>query len=524
MKKLSRTMALLLSAVMLVAVMAGCNSDKKGNEVNGTSSPKNGGTSATTPDTSKEVKLVYYFWGNEGVANPDIIKKINTKLKADINATFEVKYIDWGDVATKYPLLFASGEQFDLTEASPVFPISYYTIAKQKAVIDITNMLDSVPVLKAEIPKKSWEYTKVNGKIYAIPTLYVAFNAYGFVTRRDLQKKYNLAKVESIETAEAYLDAVLKDSDMVPLNGNSAMANNNYRMFLTITDKWLPEVPGISHGEMSLAAKSATEFKDVFHPAFTQEFEAFAVKMREWADKGYWGKDVLSAPTSVKDNFIAGTSAAFITHQPDWTGAYGGLQTSLPGVETDFWCFGEKIGKIKRMPPTENLTVISATSKNPERGLMLIEKFMTDESYYRLIQSGIEGRQYEIVDGFIQQPAGFDDKVDGGGFAAWAPRNNRFNLPSKLEDPRRAIQNEEWDKIAIDDPYIGFAFDPKNVSTELAAITNVNSQLGIQILLGKTTTDPKTAVAEYRNQLTKAGIEKVVAEVKAQLDAWNPVR
>jgi putative aldouronate transport system substrate-binding protein len=44
----------------------------------------------------------------------------------------------------------------------------------------------------------------------------------------------------------------------------------------------------------------------------------------------------------------------------------------------------------------------------------------------------------------------------------------------------------------------------------------VNSQLGIQIMLGKTG-DPRAAVTQYRNQLTQAGIDRLIGEVKNQL-------
>jgi putative aldouronate transport system substrate-binding protein len=146
---------------------------------------------------------------------------------------------------------------------------------------------------------------------------------------------------------------------------------------------------------------------------------------------------------------------------------------------------------------------------------------MTDESYYRLIQYGIQGRQYDIANGMVIQARNYNADVDGGGFAVWSLRNDKFNIPSASEDPRRYTLNAEWDKVAINNPYIGFSFNPSKVSAEISSITNVNSQLGIQILLGKTN-DPKEAVARYRAQLTQAGIERVIAEVKSQLANFTP--
>lgn len=513
--KNKRIQALILTGILSAGILTGC----AGKTDKGTN---NAGNSAK-PDTSKEVNLVYYLWGGEGTANKDILNEINKKLKADINATIEVKYIDWGDVNTKYPLLFASGEQFDMAHASPSAAISYFTLASQDALTDITDMLGTAaPTLKAAIPEDAWTGTKVKGKIYGVPTLYSEFTPYGFAYRRDLKEKYGLGEINSIESMEAYMDAVAKNEKFAPLNGDSNTAQNLYRLFVANTGKWIL-APGIPDSQMYLVATSPDKYKDVIHPAFTQEFEDWAVKMHEWNSKGYWPKDILSSQQGDKPNFNNGLSGAFIAHMTDWTGNYGALKQSQPNVETDFWTPEETNGKILKKLGVENSTVISANSKNPERALMAIEKLMTDESYYRLMQNGIEGRQYEIDNGVIKQPASFNKDKDAGGFSAWSLRNDKFNIPLASEDPRRYDLIEKWKGTSINNPYVGFSFEPKNVNTELASISNVNSQIGVQIMLGKTK-DPKAAVQQYRSQLKQAGIDKVIEELKSQLANFTPVK
>lgn len=512
----------LLAVGMLTSLLAGCTSSKSGN----TSSE---GTAASANvvngvDISKEVKLVYYLWGSEGVANKDILAEINKKLKQDINATIEVKYIDWPDIATKYPLLFASGEKFDMSHASPGAPVSYYSLARQGGLVDITAMLDKVaPKLKAEIPEKTWAGSKVDGKIYGVPTLYSEFTPAGFTYRSDLLKKYGMEKIGSIQDMEKYMDNVVKNESYPPINGNANDAFNMYKMLVDTTGMWL-NAPGISQAEFNLVTKSPEDYKHVFHPAFTQEFEDWAVKMRQWADKGYWSKDILSSKVDAGTNFRAANSAGYLTHAQDWIGKYGTDMKAQPESNPYFYTFAEANHKIKRKMGVENSTVISTNSANPERALMAIEKFMTDPTYYNLIQYGIEGRQYVIENGVKKTPANFNDKKDGGGFAAWSLRNDKYNLPMDTENPIRSSLYAEWNKEAINDPYMGFSFDPKNVKTEIAAISNVNQQLGMQLMLGKTSKDPKEAVADYRKQLKAAGIDKVIAEVEKQLANFEPVK
>ncbi|REE70573.1 putative aldouronate transport system substrate-binding protein [Paenibacillus taihuensis] len=522
-KKSKKVTGMLLAVTMMGGLLAGCGSSS--DDSNNASSENNASSPKTVNgvDVSKEAKLVYYLWGAEGVANKDILAEINKKLKSDINAEIEVKYIDWPDISTKYPLLFASGESFDMSHTSPGAPISYFTLANQGALVDITDMLDKVaPKLKAEIPDSTWAATKVNGKIYGVPSLYSEFTPTGYAYRSDLLKKYGMTEISSIADMEKYMDNVVKNESFPPINGNADDAFNMFRMLVDTTGMWL-NAPGINPSEINLVTKSPEDYKTVFDPAFTQEFEDWAVKMREWADKGYWPKDIMSSKVDAGTNFRAGNSAGYLTHAQDWIGKYGMDTKAQPNASLNFYTFAEANHKIKRKLGVENSTSISINSENPERSLMAIEKFMTDPSYYNLIQYGIGGRQYVIENGMKKTPANFDEKKDGGGFAAWSLRNDKYNLPMDTENPIRSSLNDKWNKEAINDPYTGFSFDPKNVSTELASISNVNQQLGMQIMLGRTKKDPKDAVAEYRKQLKTAGIDKVIAEVEKQLANFTPL-
>ncbi len=479
-------------------------------------------TAAAADDMTKQVNLVYYLWGSAGVANPDILAKINEKLTADLNCTIEIRYIDWGEIATKYPLLFASGEKFDMSHASPTAAVSYYTLAAQGVLADITDLLDSVPALRDAIPENTWAGAKYQGRIYGVPTLYSEFTPYGYAYRDDLREKYGLEPITSLETMEAYLAAVVKNETFAPINGNADDAINLYRMFTDLTGAWIT-APGLPQNQVYLVATSPENYQDLIHPAFTEEFMAWAKKMKEWADAGYFAKDVLAAQVGAKDNTNNGISAGFLTHMPDWTGNYGTQVESLPGVTINWWSPAVDNGKVLIKAGVDNSTAISITSANPERALKVIEKFMTDESYYRLIQYGIEGRQYELKDGLSVRPAGYDVQKDGGGFAVWSLRNDAFNIPYATENPVRYELIEAWKKTAIPNPYSGFTFDPTNVSSELAAISDVNIELGRQILLGKSTDDVEAAVENYRSMLKAAGIDAVLAEVKAQLANFTPI-
>ncbi len=521
-----KIIATLLAASMLIGTLVGCGNSGSANSSFdssvSTEETQDAESSTESTDTasaggdvdlSEEVNLILYLYGSEGVANKDILAALNEKLKEKINTTLEVKYIDWGDIATKYPLLWSAGEDFDMAYGGMSTVMPYNTLAKQDALMDITDMLEQyAPTLKEKITQEAWDSTLVNGRIYGVPSTYSEFSkAYGFVTRTDKMQEYGIESISSIEDMEAYMDASVA-AGRIPLNGTSSLGTETYKMFTMTTNQWL-EIPAISDFYL---VGDLNDPENIISPIFTDEFEDFAARMKTWADKGYWPTDVLAATTDDKDNFLNGLADAYISHQPDWTGQYGTMQTKLPGVDTEFFCFPETTGTIIATSGSANMTLINANSKYPERVLMMIELLMTNKECYDLFQYGIEGREYEIKDGKIVTPDSYNKETDEGGFCAWAFRTDELAIPYASEDERRYTLNEEWKEVAVQNPYIGFSFDDSEVSAEMSAIANVNSQLGMQIMLGKTAQDPKDAVTEYRKQLEAAGINEVIEAVKTQ--------
>ena len=67
-------------------------------------------------------------------------------------------------------------------------------------------------------------------------------------------------------------------------------------------------------------------------------------------------------------------------------------------------------------------------------------------------------------------------------------------------------------------PAMGFTFDPSNVTDEITACTNVVSQYYNTIVLGLD--DTQTLLEQFRKELHDVGIDAIIEEKQAQLDAW----
>ena len=128
MRKGRKFTGLLLAAAMLAGLLTGCGSTKT-DTTPATEAPKSQETSVEAvsestaaeetetvqkPDTSEPVTLTMYLIGDRPVDNDEVFAKINERLQAEINTTIDVKFMGWGEYEQKYPLIFASGEDWDI--------------------------------------------------------------------------------------------------------------------------------------------------------------------------------------------------------------------------------------------------------------------------------------------------------------------------------------------------------------------------------------------------------------------------
>lgn len=112
MKKTAKLLALVLALVLVLSAFSACGQTGSSGS---TAAPSSAGSgTASGPDISKEVTLTMYLIGDRPVDNDLVFEKINERLKEEINATIDVKFMSWSEYEQKYPLIFASGEDWDI--------------------------------------------------------------------------------------------------------------------------------------------------------------------------------------------------------------------------------------------------------------------------------------------------------------------------------------------------------------------------------------------------------------------------
>lgn len=123
-------------------------------------------------------------------------------------------------------------------------------------------------------------------------------------------------------------------------------------------------------------------------------------------------------------------------------------------------------------------------------------------------------------------------QVNADGMAEYLPGQNAntctYHLGSAISNVnsiRWNTENPEYAKLLIDSNSnsqksvaLGFAFNTENVTNEITQLDNVCAKY--QIGLESGAMDPETVLPEFIKALKDAGIEKVIAEKQAQLNAF----
>jgi hypothetical protein len=216
-----------------------------------------------------------------------------------------------------------------------------------------------------------------------------------------------------------------------------------------------------------------------------------------------------------------GLTGAHQHHTQTWKGERYTMNQKQPGSDLGFFWFGEESKTLVSLNITHGAMAIAAQSKNPERALMAYDLIRNDETFYRLFNYGIEGQQYVIdANGFMARPETYnEDAVDGVSLNYWWGRNDGLELRSALVDwPVYDALMAEYNAVKIDYPYGKLVFNREPISVELDNLSNVFRTYAPVITFCKDA-DPVAYVAEFRQALLDAGIEKVMAEVQAQIDA-----
>jgi putative aldouronate transport system substrate-binding protein len=473
-----------------------------------------GATGTTAADASKlaPYSLVWYMRGR-GIEKDEALVEdaLNKYIKPKINATIKIVNLDRGAYPDKMTAIVASGEPFDMGFTAS-WVLNYAQFAQKGAFVPLDDPKNNLEkkYLQGTVKALGADYyngSLLNGLHYAIPVNKEHAHSYGLLLRKDILDKYNLdaSKVTTLAGMEPIFQAVKdKEPDMIPLQGN---ANNSGFQSLDWAMPLGRRVPVV----MYMTGKDLKVYNLLDRP----ETQAYWALARKFYLEGFVRKDAASTEDYTPD---LASGKLFATWAVTHPGALGETQAA----------FGFPFYQVSFTPPviTNDETMgamnfISITSKDKDRAAMFMELENTDVYLNNLVANGIEGTHWvKTSTGQIDFPKGVTAQTSGYVPAInWAFGNQFLNYLWTAEPLDKWQRYLAYNAKSVPSTSLGFLPIDEPVKTEVAALNNAWAEFIPGLESGST--DPAVYVPRAAARFKEAGIDKVIAEVQKQYDAWH---
>ncbi len=379
-KKMLGVMAFVLLAG---TALAGCGSSNDGNKeaaTQGTATQETAQSSESAGKSEESVKLVWYTIGTPPNDLTKVNDEINKYIEPKINATVEMKMLDWGEYNQKMQIIIAS-EVYDIAFTSS-WANDYFANAKKGAFYELDKLLEEKGQgIKDALNPAFLEGTKVNGHNYGLPTNKELPQQRVFRFNKTFLDKHNLdvSNVRTLQDLEPILKAFKeKEPGIAPIPANIAE-------FLPY-DLPINDIPFIG-------MKLDTQDYKLTNVWESPEALSYLETMHKYFAAGYLPKDV-ATQKDAGDYFKTGNWLVDVADSQPYA---DNLWTSDAGYEV--------ISKPMHDPITFNWSVagalqaINAKSKNPEKAMEFLNLLYSDPEVVNLLDYGIEGKHYVKVEG-----------------------------------------------------------------------------------------------------------------------------
>ena len=459
-------------------------------------------TPAEEPAEAREhVTLKFYNRVNEQPDQEVVFAAINEYLEEKLNTTVEWGFLG-GTFSDKVSVMINSGEEYDAVWTSN-WQNDYATNVARGAYVDITDMLADFPALYASMPEGFWEATKVNGRIYAVPCQQIAARTPSMVVMTEYADAYGLSREQQNEMTKAldyeeYLQFCL-DNYGAKCGGIEPASVDLYCGYELLNGP-----------TSAIAVKIGDPTCTVVNLYATEEYKALCEEMAYLYSKGLVEPICFTDREFMSAELVSGRISMHIggTFKPG-----GEVEDSnLSGIEVRHSPNGAPLMTTGAIIAT--MWGISTTSAHPDRVLEVMELLCTDAYLMNLISYGIEGTHYTVGEDGLAQLAENSGYNHG---QSWAMGNTFLTYPLVGMTPTVWEETYDLNANAEVSTLIGFTMDITPVELE---VTNVSGVYETYKAVAAGELPVEETLAEFNAKLEDAGIDTLIAEAQAQVDAF----
>lgn len=478
----------MLATLLGVSVMmTGCGTNKEVNEAGKKEAP---------------INLVWYTIGTPQKDAELVEEELNKYLLEKINATVDMKLLDWGEYSQKMQVKVGAGEDFDIM-FSCSWANDYATNVAKGALMPLNDLLEEQGSgIIDTVSPLFLEGAKIGGEIYATPTNKELGWQAVWILNKDLADKYNVdvKNLTTLESLEPYLKTIKENEpNVLPLSVDKS--NTPY----------VKNIDSLFGDQLPLAIKFDDPTKIVNTFETEEAMEVFET-MYKYYKAGYVHPDAAINKTSDYNK----TGNYFISkahYQPyaemGWEqGDFQSTKILIAPIHEPFANNSSTRGAMQG---------ISINSKHPEKAMEFLNLLYTDEYVVNLLDYGIEGTHYTKLDDF--HIAQLDRAKDSYLFPSFSIGDvfKTYAFEGTPEDKWEKFQ--EFNNACIEAPSLGFTPDLSKIKIKMAAVTNVAEEVTAPLYMG--VVDPSEYVPKAVQKLKEAGIDEVIAEIQKQYDEWR---
>lgn len=505
------TRILVLAMAIALLLVTGCSNDTTLNSSN--SSQTGLADSANTSVDSKqeepdEIVMALCADNSPHTADAPLVEDAINEITLDkINTKVSLQLFPYSSYDQQITLMLSGNEPLDLIFVNGN---NYSSYVGRNQIIQLDDLIDTYGSGIREALGDYLDATAINGNLYIVPTIRDLAKCYAVNMRKDLVDKYNIdtSAIKTIDDLTPVLRTVKEGEgdDFYPLV--TAASGKSIMSFYVNYDP-LGDPVGV-------LMNNGLDNTDVVLYEETDVYRDLVGLVHQWYEAGYTMKDITTTQEGYASLLRAGKGFCYLNGAK---AGYAQQATRNVGSEiitiplTDYIATTASVTQVN--------WGVSVTSKAPEAAVKYLNLMFSDKDLVTTLCWGVEDKHYVIDDqGFAYYPEGVDINSSGWTLNMGYAMGNQFIAPLwKGEKPNLWETMKNDNDNAKRSNALGFTFNSENVKTELAAVNSVRSQYKLLIECGLS--DPESGIIEeYIAKMKEAGVDKILAEKQAQLDAW----
>lgn len=440
-----------------------------------------------------------------------VTEEINRITVAEIGVEIEFQTMDASGAFAEYPLWISRGERIDLMMLTYQDITAYVNRSMLRPLDELLRENGQDILRLGEEGIYLTEGSVVRDAAYGVGVVPDhEGSGVGLWVAESLAERVGLDyEEEHVYTLEELGDFFARCKalypDSYPLGQITSRASSS--TYVYFGDPWR----GLGGDALSGVLSETGEVVDFYE---TEEYAAFLRWLRECYEKGYIYPDA-----AFTDSYLEELIAQGIVLSYPWASAPGYSREEAFGERTV--CLRTSPVKAESRNARSGFWTIPVTSGNPEAAMKFLNLMYADERIANLLQYGIAGRHYVVLDvetGQISYPYGVSRRSTGyyNPLGIYGDRRKLYTFDTaRMREKKRAYEEEAMENR---EEFIDFYFETERVSGELAAVQKVTEKY--LPVLESGSVDIDVYYPEFIMQLKMAGIDEIIREKQRQYDAW----